>query len=70
MKIDGPKLKYVLAVRRIKQWQLARVVNISDSNLSKILLGRIGVSEVMLKKIADAVGVPAKSLIQKKASKC
>jgi len=39
MRIDPAKLKALLVERKMKQWELAKRVDIHETNLSKIMTG-------------------------------
>ena len=65
MFVDGPLIKHILAVRRIKQWQICRKADISETYFSRIMQGKVGISEKMAKKIADAIGVSVEKIVIK-----
>lgn len=62
MKINILKLKTILFQRNLKQWQLAQMVGIHETNLSKIMIGRLEPSEKLMKKICKALRIKKSEL--------
>lgn len=63
MKINVVKLKTTLFQKGIRQWQLAQAVGIHETNLSKIIVGRLEPSEELVSKICNALKVRKSELI-------
>ncbi len=62
------KLKLARIQSGLRQWDLAQLVGISESRLSKIETGRSKPSDPLLSKIAEALGVDAATLRGKPAA--
>lgn len=56
------RLKLVRMQHGLRQWDLARLIGISESSLSKIETGRIRPSGIVLGKLAAALGVSSEIL--------
>lgn len=63
MKIKSLALKMVLMEKNIKQWQLAQMAGIHETNLSKIIIGRLEPSEELVNKICKALKIKKSELI-------
>ncbi|MEW6009575.1 MAG: helix-turn-helix transcriptional regulator [Candidatus Omnitrophota bacterium] len=63
MTINILKLKTILFQKAIKQWQLAQMVGIHETNLSKIMVGRLEPSEKLVSKICKVLKVKKSELI-------
>lgn len=57
MKIDNRKLKIALINNGMRQYQLAQKVGINESNLSKIMTGRLNPGKDLLKRICEVLGI-------------
>jgi len=64
-----PIAKGQIAALGLKQWQIARRLNISETYLSRILLGKAQPSERFVKKIAVVLQIEPKSLLATKREK-
>lgn len=65
IQIDAPFLKAILIRENMHQYALAVKVGISEERLSKILRGRAGVKERLLRKIAKVLRVDINLLVDK-----
>ncbi|HAZ10811.1 MAG TPA: transcriptional regulator [Candidatus Omnitrophica bacterium] len=62
MQINNLALKTILFRKSIKQWQLAKMVGIHETNLSKIMIGRLEPSEKLVDKICKALKIKKSDL--------
>lgn len=63
MVIEKIRLKTILLQKGIKQWQLAKMIGIHETNLSKIMVGRLEPSEKLVNKICNALKIKKLELI-------
>ena len=68
MKLDPLALKVVLASSRIPQWRLARLLNISEADMSHIMTGRKEASLATIKHISQALKIDPALLVECDAS--
>lgn len=63
MRIDPVKLKALLVERKMKQWELAKRVDIHETNLSKIMTGRLDPSRDLVRRMCRVLRVPLSSIM-------
>jgi len=63
MRIDPAKLKALLVERKMKQWELAKRVDIHETNLSKIMTGRLDPSRDLVRRMCRVLRVSLSSIM-------
>ena len=66
IEIDYPKIKEILARKRIKQWELAKKVGVCETHLSKVMVGRLKPSKELVNKICKALKIDQASIMPKR----
>lgn len=62
MRINPAKLKALLVERKMKQWELAKKLDIHETNLSKIMTGRLDPSRDLVRRISRVLRVPQNNI--------
>lgn len=57
MRLNGPVIKALMFERRIRQWQLAKALNLPEVYMSRLIQGRVKPSEKLANKLAEKLGV-------------
>jgi len=65
MEIDYRKLKILLIKKGIKQWELAKMIGVHETHLSKVMVGRLEPKKELVDKICKALNVEQVSICQK-----
>lgn len=65
MKINRVMLKAKIFASGLKQWQICRQINLSETLFSKIMQGRLEPSEQLVRKIAAILKIDSNKLLQK-----
>jgi len=63
MRINSANLKALLVERKMKQWELAKRVDIHETNLSKIMTGRLDPSRDLVRRMCRVLRVPLSSIM-------
>ena len=58
----GMRIKELRQIRKISQEQMANVLDMSRQRYSRLENGQVDISYVMIKKIADYLGVPTSEI--------
>ncbi len=64
MLLNTGLLKAILFEKGIKQWQFCRQINLSENYLSKVLHKKVEPSAVLVSKIAQALNLDPRFLLQ------
>ena len=64
MHIDGPRVKFLLARQRCRQYELAQAVGITEARLSRALSGRATLPPEIVDRIAELLCVPTEDIKQ------
>ncbi|GEM_PF-1536188 len=65
MKINRAMLKGLIFAKGLKQWQICRKINLSETYFSKIIQGKINPSQKLVEKIAAVLKIDPNKLLQK-----
>ena len=63
MKLNGAYVKGILMIKGYKAWQIAQILNISESYFSFCVRGKRKVKKELVDKIAKILGVRAEDLL-------